>query len=183
MITPAIAPGRATTKDLLTITLDEQRVAGSAPQESETPLHLAIYRARPDVGAICRTYSRYAVIMGTLNRTIHVAHGFGGMLGTVVPVHSESDLVVNAAMGDRVTVSLGKRTALLLRGNGALAVGPSIERALINAVYLEESAMLPIMSAALDGPVPFAGDELERRAHWYEAEVHRAWDYYAWKFA
>src|SRR4051812_31402037 len=63
MMTPARPPGKVNAENLLTFTLEGDRVNGIGPASLETPLHLAIFRARPDVMAICRTYSRYAAIM------------------------------------------------------------------------------------------------------------------------
>src|SRR5205814_7761222 len=123
--------------------------SGVGPASLETPLHLAIYRARPDAAAICRTYSRYAGIMGATNQRIEVAHGLGGMLGRYVPVHPDCDLIVDDPMAEAAVDSLGQSTALLLRGNGALATGSSLERAVVNAILLEEAAMLCVLGAPL----------------------------------
>lgn len=185
LITPAMGPGRVTPDVLLTFTLDGQCLDWQAaiPPALETPMHLAIYRARPDVGAICRTHSQYAVIMGAANKPIHACHGFGGMLGPLGPVHPETDLIVNAEMGDQVARSLDSHTALLLRGNGALATGPDVERAVVHAIYLEEAARIELSALAVGGAVLFTPDELHNRARWYENEARRAWDYYVWKYA
>src|SRR5947209_2253531 len=95
IMTPARPPGKVLPDHLLTFTLDGDRMSGVGSASLETPLHLAIYRARPDVAAICRTYSRYAGIMGATNQRIEVAHGLGGMLGRYVPVHPDCDLIVD----------------------------------------------------------------------------------------
>src|SRR5438309_2023223 len=85
IMTPARPPGKVTADSLLTFTLDGDRINGLSPISLETPLHLAIYRARPDVAAICRTYSPYAGVMGAANQRIEVGNGLGGMLGRYVP--------------------------------------------------------------------------------------------------
>jgi ribulose-5-phosphate 4-epimerase/fuculose-1-phosphate aldolase len=182
LITPAMGPGMAQAELLLTFALDGSRVDEiDTPAALETPMHLAIYRARPDVGAICRTHSRHAVVMGVLNQPIATAHGFGGMLGLTINVHQEIDLIVDAAMGDAVADSLGDDVALLLRGNGALATGSDIEHAAAHAIYLEEAAMIAVLGGGK--AQAFTPSELEKRARWYGNEARRAWDYYAQKFA
>ncbi|MFZ8338246.1 class II aldolase/adducin family protein, partial [Staphylococcus aureus] len=86
----------------------------------------------------------YTVIMGAAGKPVQPSHGFGGMLGASVPVHSETDLIVNAEMGDQVARSLGNGTALLIRANGALATGADIEHAVVHAIYLEEAAHIQV---------------------------------------
>lgn len=185
LCTGAKAPGLAVEDDLAEFSLagDCVRPAASGLRPAlETPMHLAIYRARPDVMAICRTHSPYAVACGVADETVYANHGFGGMLGREVPVHSGTDLIVNAAMGDAVAATLGAGSALLIRGNGALAVGPTLERAAVHAVYLEESARNQVLGKGLGRVFYFTADELSARARWYDNEAARAWDYYAAKF-
>src|SRR5437773_265647 len=98
VMTPGRPPGKLNADMLLTFNLEGERIDGAGPADLETPLHLAIYRTRPDVGAICRTHSRYAGVMGAANQRIEVAHGLGGMLGRYVPIHPEIDLVVDDLM-------------------------------------------------------------------------------------
>jgi HCOMODA/2-hydroxy-3-carboxy-muconic semialdehyde decarboxylase len=185
LCTGAKAPGLASLEDLLEFTLAGEcvRAAASGLRPAlETPMHLAIYRARPDVMAICRTHSPYAVVCGVAETPIRANHGFGGMLGRKVPVHPETDLIVDAAMGDAVAASLGSATALLIRGNGALAAGPTLERAVVHAIYLEESARNQVLGLPLGGARRLSKAELAARSRWYDNEAVRAWDYYAAKF-
>ena len=185
LCTGAKAPGLIIVDDLMEFSLAGEcvRPAASGLRPAlEIPMHLAIYRVRPDVMAICRTHSPYAVACGVATQRVYANHGFGGMLGGEVPVHPETDLIVDAAMGDAVAATLGAGMALLIRGNGALAVGPSLERAAVHAVYLEESARNQVFGLPLGGARPFTTTELAARARWYDNEAVRAWDYYAAKF-
>jgi ribulose-5-phosphate 4-epimerase/fuculose-1-phosphate aldolase len=181
LCTGAKAPGLVSADDLIEFSIEGECLAPAASglrPALETPMHLAIYRARPDVMAICRTHSVYAVACGVAGHPVRANHGFGGMLGAIAPVHPETDLIVDAAMGDAVAATLGSGTALLIRGNGALAVGPTLERAAIHAIYLEESARNQTLGNAL----PLDAAQLEARSRWYGNEAARAWDYYATKF-
>ena len=181
LCTGAKAPGFATVDDLIEFNLAGECVLPAASglrPALETPMHLAIYLARPDVMAICRTHSFYAVVCGSALEPVHANHGFGGMLGREVPVHRETDLIVDHAMGDAVAATLGAGTGLMIRGNGALAVGPTLERAVVHAIFLEESARNQVLGRAR----PLSETELTARERWYENEAARAWDYYARKF-
>ena len=183
LITPARAPGLARTDELLTFNLEGELVAGG---EGTGPLerwmHFAVYRARSDVQAIARTHSRMAAALGVANTPIYTAHGFGGMLGAVVPVHPENDLITDDAMGQAVAASLDGNAGVLLRGNGALVTGNTLPQACVRAIYLEEAAWLQVTAAGVGGAVPFTTDELKARSCWHEVEMERAWTYYSAKF-
>ncbi|HLA76441.1 MAG TPA: class II aldolase/adducin family protein [Vicinamibacteria bacterium] len=184
LITPARGLALARESELLTIGPDGSCLHGdpsSAPLERW--MHLAIYRARPDVGAICRTHSRMAAALGVAREPLRAMHGFGGMLGLEVPLYDGTDLITDDGLGQAVAASLGDRTALLLRGNGALITGEGVPQACIRAVYLEEAAWMHVVSEGIGGGIPFTSEELRARSRWYAVEVSRAWEYYTNKFA
>jgi len=184
LITPARGLGIVDEDELLVFSLAGELVAG---REGTAPLerwmHLAIYRARPDVKAICRTHSPMAAALGVANKPIQTAHGFGGMVGLEVPVHPENDLITNDEMGRAVADTLGDGTAVLLRGNGALVTGATLQQACVRAIYLEEAAWMQVIAGGVGGAIPFTPDELAARARWYDVEVERAWEYYTTKYA
>lgn len=185
LITPARAPGLAQAADLFTSNLAGELVAG--PTEVGPPLerwlHLAIYRARPDVRAICRTHSRMAAALGVANQPLRPGHGFGGMLGLTVPVHPENDLITNDALGQMVAATLADGAAVLLRGNGGVVTGNSLRQACVRAIYLEEVAWLQVAAMNVGGAIPFTAAELQARSRWHDVEMERAWEYYCAKFA
>ncbi len=185
LITPARGPGLAQVAELFTFNLAGELMAGpggvGAPLERW--LHLAIYRARPDVGAICRTHSRMAAALGVANQALRPAHGFGGMLGLEAPVHPDNDLITTDRLGQAVAATLGVQAAVLLRGNGSVVTGSSLRQACVRAIYLEEAAWLQVVAAALGGAIPFTATELQARSRWHEVELERAWEYYCAKFA
>ena len=184
LITPARAPGLAQADELLTFNLKGDLIAG---REETGPLerwmHFAIYRARPDVQAVARTHSRMVAALGVANTPVHAAHGFGGMLGAVVPVHPENDLITDDAMGQAVAVTLDNNAGVLLRGNGALVTGATLPQACVRAIFLEEAASMQVTAAGVGDAVPFTTDELTARSRWYDVEMERAWDYYSTKFS
>ncbi len=184
LITPARGLRLVAESELLIFNLRGELVAGAGtPAPLERWMHLAVYRARPDVNAICRTHSRYAAALGTADMPIQTAHGFGGMLGLRVSVHPERDLITDDAMGRAVAATLGEGAAVLLRGNGALVTGATLQQACVRAIYLEEAAFMQVAAGGLGGTIPFTPEELARRARWYEAETARAWEYYTSRFA
>jgi ribulose-5-phosphate 4-epimerase/fuculose-1-phosphate aldolase len=184
LITPARGLALVTEAELLTIGPDGDCLSGdpaSAPLERW--MHLAVYRARPDVGAICRTHSRMAAALGVARRPLHAMHGFGAMLGLDVPLYDGTDLITDDGLGRAVAAELGDHAAVLLRGNGALITGENVLQACVRAIYLEEAAWMQVVAEGVGGGTLFTSDELRARSRWYAVEVDRAWEYYTARFA
>lgn len=183
-ITPRRAPGLATGNELVRVDLDTGRVLENAGCEPlELALHLGVYRARSDVGAVCRTHPLTAGAFAVVGRPLAALHGFGAFLGPQVPVYPDPDLIVDDARARAVADVLGSAPAVLLRGNGALTVGNGLREACLRAIFLEESARLNVLASWLGEPAAFTGDEMTRRSRWFADETARAWEYYAARYA
>ncbi|MBB4663236.1 class II aldolase/adducin family protein [Conexibacter arvalis] len=137
----------------------------------EAPLHAAIYAARPDVGAICRTHSAAAVAWGLRVAAPPLLHGLGGLAGEVTAWGGDSDLVVTAAQGAAVAAALGAADCLLVRANGNVATGATVEQATVRAWFLEERARVALEA----GPEASPLTDVQARARHYAAEEARAW--------
>jgi HCOMODA/2-hydroxy-3-carboxy-muconic semialdehyde decarboxylase len=187
-ITPAMGPGLANSHQCILFDLAGRRLPGneSLPAPLETPMHLAIYNARPDVNAICRTHSPYAVSVGAVAGSVPCLHGFSLMLGRDVPVHMDIDLIHSVEQAQALARTLGSGGACLIRGNGALAVGRDISHAIVHAIYLEQACRIYAQVGAAAGAAARArvgNAEFCARNRWHENEVVRAWAYYCSKYA
>jgi HCOMODA/2-hydroxy-3-carboxy-muconic semialdehyde decarboxylase len=73
-------------------------------------------------------------------------------------------LVRNPALGRALAQTLGARPVALMRGHGAVVVGPSIQMTVFRSVYTEMNARLQAQAMALGGPVTYLDDEEARLA-------------------
>jgi HCOMODA/2-hydroxy-3-carboxy-muconic semialdehyde decarboxylase len=125
-------------------------LAAGAPAEAWA--HLALYRARPDAGAIARAQppSAFAAAAGTT--ALPPLYGQAAWLGETVPVHDSAELLRSAELAGRAAGSLPVGEALLLRGNGALTLGtaPGLAAA---RMWLLSAACDAYISARAAGPV------------------------------
>jgi ribulose-5-phosphate 4-epimerase/fuculose-1-phosphate aldolase len=137
----------------------------------EAPLHAAVYAARPDIGAICRTHSRHAAAWASRAEQPPLAHGLGGLSGTLA-VHPSPQLVCDPVAATAAAGSLGGADCLLLRANGAVCTAPDLPGAAVRAWFLEERAVLA--THAPDAP-SLTAEELHERSRHFEAESVRAW--------
>lgn len=180
LITSTDPLGSATPEQILRLPI----AAGEEPGEVERvplewPLHAATYRARSDVGAVCRTHSPAAVALGVRGEAPPLLHGLGGLAGEVVTA-DRFDLVTSEAAADPLAAALGSADCLLVRGNGAVATGPDLKTAAVRAWFLEERCRVALDVGA--GTVGRGQAEADERARWHEAELARAWHWLQQRF-
>jgi ribulose-5-phosphate 4-epimerase/fuculose-1-phosphate aldolase len=164
VITPSQIPyHRCAPEDMVVIDQDLRVVEGRHAPSSERRMHLALYRARPDAGAIVHTHSPYATAFAVLERSIPFAIAEMSLIGGSVPVApfdppGTEELGINAArvMGDGPVVLLGK--------HGTVALGPDLERALNRAVILEDAARIYHLALQVGQPAGLTAPDLARIA-------------------
>jgi len=141
-------------------------------------MHAAIYAARPDVAAICRTHSPAAVLAGVRGKVPPLTHGLGGLAGEV-RLCDRVDLVTDLAAGEETAAALGPADCLLIRANGAVATGATLAEAVVRARYLEERCL--VSGDAPAGAGMGSGD-FESRSRWFAKESARAWAWMRWRY-
>jgi L-fuculose-phosphate aldolase len=103
---------------------------------SELPLHLAIYAARPEVGAVVHTHSVAATALSTLVDEIPSVHYYLAMFGGPVLVAPYATYGTET-LARNVVRALHDRTGCLMGNHGAVTVGPDLATAHDKSVYLE----------------------------------------------
>jgi L-fuculose-phosphate aldolase len=106
----------------------------------EWPLHAAIYRARPDAGAIVHTHSVHATAWSFLDEPLGPAteeldYYATGPIRTSAPAKAGSP-----ELGDNAVAALGGSSAVLLGRHGVVAVGSTPDDALTVARVVEHQA-------------------------------------------
>lgn len=178
LITATRPLGSAGPDDIHRMDADGRPPAGAADVPLEAPMHAAIYAARPDVGAVCRTHSPAAVVAGSRGEIPPLVHGLGGLAGEV-RLCGRTDLVTDLQTGGEIAAALGDAQCLLIRGNGALAVGQDLAEAVVRSRYLEERCLVGERSDPGSG---WTATELDPRSRWFEKEMARAWAWMRWRY-
>ena len=116
--------------------LDGTAVEAPLAPTSELPLHLALYAARPEAGAVVHTHSPAATALSALVDEVPAVHYYAAMFGgpvRVAPyaVYGSPELARGAVQ------ALHDRTACLLGNHGAVTIGPDLAAACDQSVYLE----------------------------------------------
>jgi HCOMODA/2-hydroxy-3-carboxy-muconic semialdehyde decarboxylase len=146
----------------------------------EVRCHQKIYSNRPDVNGICRIFPRNVMTLSTFKMTPKARLGFGSYFHPHPPLWDDPLLIRDDAQAANFAKTLGMARAIVMRGNGAVCVGPTIEESVVMAFYLEESAIteLAVMSNKSDqDSVCFTEEEVKIRATGTGRIYERMWDY------
>jgi HCOMODA/2-hydroxy-3-carboxy-muconic semialdehyde decarboxylase len=179
-ISPRISLALVEEADLLTVNLSAEVIEGSRPAPSETWLHAAIMKAKPEINAITRIHARVANMFSVTGRKLEPVHNHGSFFTGGVPVFFTPDLITTAELGHKVSQILGDKPAILLRGNGQVTVGRTIPEAVMMAIYLEEAAEILHGALQIGTPIPLTSEEAGQRQK--EAlppvDLERAWNFF-----
>lgn len=144
----------------------------------EVRIHREIYRRRPDVEGIARVQPPRTMSLSAIGRTPAACHGFGSYFHPQPPLWDDPMLARSDEVAAALATHLGDSRALVMRGNGAVTVGSSLEMAVVLAWYLEDAARVELdhLSTGLP-PVLFSEEQSKARATWNGRLLERMWDY------
>jgi L-ribulose-5-phosphate 4-epimerase len=160
--------------DLVVLDLDGNVVEGERRPSTDTPTHLALYRAFEEIGAIVHTHSPWATAWAQAEREIP-------LLGTThadlcpypIPLTrqlSEEEVAgdYEAATGTALIEAVAEHGPVevpcaLVREHGPFCWGASASAAVENAVTLEEVARIALLSTLLEpGLTPLSSPVREK---------------------
>jgi len=153
--------GRLRPKDLLLIDLEGHVHFGQGRPSSETPMHLALYHCRLDIGAVVHahpplatalTVARYRLEATLLPEAVV-------LLGEVPTVPYE--MPTTAHFAQEIGVAMRHAQAALLENHGSVTVGATLQEAFNNLETVERLAQIFYLAKTLGHvhPLPPAAVE------------------------
>ncbi len=107
----------------------------------EVRCHQQIYRRRADVNGICRTFLRNVMTLSTLRITPRPRDGYRQLFRAASRLCGTTRrFCATTRRRRRLADQLGDARAIVMRGNGCILVGATVEEALCMAFFLEEAA-------------------------------------------
>jgi ribulose-5-phosphate 4-epimerase/fuculose-1-phosphate aldolase len=127
--------------------------AGGPKPTKEVPLHMALYAARPDAGAVVHLHSTFATLLSCLADT-DPDDAIPALTPYVVMRVGRVPLLPYVAPGDPAVADLIRTraagcAAVLLGNHGPVVAGPTLEAAVYAAEELEETARLAVLARGL----------------------------------
>jgi L-ribulose-5-phosphate 4-epimerase len=158
---------RFTADDVVVVDFEIEPVEGDGIPSSESLLHAAIYRARPDAGAVIHTHSVYASAFAVAGRAIPaVLDEQVVALGGAVEV-AEYGASASEDLAERAVAALGDRAAVLLRNHGVAGIGTDLEEACAVVELVERVARVHALATVLGGARELPADVVAAEAAIY----------------
>jgi ribulose-5-phosphate 4-epimerase/fuculose-1-phosphate aldolase len=145
--------------------LDPVGKPGDAAQKpsSELPMHLAIYRGLPEVGAIVHTHSLYAITFAIIGMQVPVVNLEILAVGGPVPVAPWACPGTPEA-GETAVEVFQARPGLkvcLLRNHGLLEIGENLKAAYENALNAETGMQTYYQALQIGQPLVMTPEQIE----------------------
>ncbi|MBX6329587.1 MAG: class II aldolase/adducin family protein [Pseudolabrys sp.] len=174
--------------DILEFDLDSQPVKPpTARLYSERVIHGEIYKARPDVNAICHHHALSILPFCISGMELKPVDHLGATMGETVPFWDSRDefgetnlLVTKPAEGASLARALGSHWTVLMRRHGATVAGRTLEEVAFRAIYTVRNAALQIQAHLLGMVAPLTKEEtrLAGDHNLAPGPVMRAWEYW-----
>ncbi len=164
----AVSKADVTADMIITLDMEGKKLQGSGNPFSEIRLHLAAYRARPDVQAVVHAHPPLATAKGLAGSDFNVrlpeaVVSIGGSIPVIpyaFPGAHENEVLAAEA--------LGRGDLLMMAGNGVLAAGRDVKEAFLRMELLEHLLRIDHYSRNMGPWLPLpAADKaklLEKRA-------------------
>lgn len=179
---------KLTPEDMVVMDLDGNKVEGKFKPSSDTPTHLELYKAFPEIGGIVHTHSSYATSWAQAGRSIpcygttHADYIYGEVPCVRCLTKEEIDSAYETNTGLLIIGEFRKMNrdvmavpCVLCKNHGPFAWGKDANEAVHNAVVLEEVAKMAYRCETINPDVKPAPQELQDK-HYYRK--HGANAYY-----
>jgi len=166
------APGLVQPDDLLEYDLDSNPIVPPTVRPySERVIHGEIFKARPDVNAVCHHHAPSIMPFAISGMPLVPVFHLGAAMGLRAPVWDSRDefgdtnlLVVKPEEGASLARALGKASIVVMRRHGATVVGGELRELVFRTIYSAKNAehqlaahMLGHVSPLTDGEAEMAG--------------------------
>lgn len=150
-----------TADDMVVVDLDGNVVEGHLNPSSDTPTHLALYRAWPEIGGIVHTHSTYATAWAQAGKSIPA-------IGTTHADYFHNEIPCTGDMSEQEVkgayeletgnvivrrfegINPVHTPGVLVRNHGPFAWGKDCDEAVHNAVVLEQVAKMAYLAYAIN---------------------------------
>jgi L-ribulose-5-phosphate 4-epimerase len=150
-------------ENLVVVTLNGEVVEGTLRPSSDTPTHLALYRAFRQIGGIVHTHSPWATSWAQAGRpipalgTTHADYFYGEIPCTRALTKEEIERAYELETGNAIIETFERQVldpvampGVLLSGHAPFSWGKDANQAVHNAVVLEEVAKMALNTLQLN---------------------------------
>jgi ribulose-5-phosphate 4-epimerase/fuculose-1-phosphate aldolase len=159
LVTPHSLDSRSQPEDMATVDLEGNVIGPPVRLPAELPIHLEIYRRRPDVGSVAHLHLLYTTSFSMTDAQLGISYFLASIFRSGIPIHPDPRLVNDRARGEALAATLGPHRAVIMKAHGAAVAGATVEEMVAATFLLEENARRTWISATM-GEVEYLDDKL-----------------------
>jgi L-fuculose-phosphate aldolase len=162
LITPSGVPYDEMMPDMIVAVGMDGAWSGRWKPSSEWRMHLDIYRARAEAGAVVHVHSTAATALSCLREGIPAFHYMVAVAGGDRIDCADYATFGTQALSDAMLRAMEGRSACLLANHGQIAFGPDLAKALWRAGEVETLAAQYAAARSMGEPVILGASEMAR---------------------
>lgn len=127
----------------------------------EAPMHVAIYKDRPEINAIIHSHPIYSSAFAITGKNIPLALAEQALFLGGEIVCAEYGLVGSVELADNIVKALrGNKMAALLRNHGTVVLGRNLTEAFVLSDFVEHGARVAIMGMSIGNIIEVKPDNI-----------------------
>ncbi len=163
LITPSgLAYASLLPGDIVQVAMEGTAKAGERKPSTEAPMHLAIYRDRPEAHAIVHCHSLAATAFSSTRKAIPAFHYMVAIAGGKDVACAAYAAVGSDKLARNAVKALKNRRACLLANHGQIAFGATLSEALVLAEQVELLARMYVDAMQAGKPAILSDAEMRR---------------------
>lgn len=186
LLSRSLGPELVQPEDILEFDLDSEPIKPpTARLYSERVIHGEIFKARPEVMAVCHHHAPSILPFCVTGAAIKPVNHLAATMGLTVPLWDSRDefgntnlLVAKPEEGASLARALGQNWTVLMRRHGATVAGRTLRECVFRCVYTAVNARIQIEALLLGGFEPLNDKEIELAggANLQPGPIDRAWE-------
>jgi ribulose-5-phosphate 4-epimerase/fuculose-1-phosphate aldolase len=149
LITPHELTRESSPDEFVIVDLDGNQPDSDVKLPGELPIHLEVFKARPDVGAVAHFHCLNATSFSMSEHELRPTYFLASIFRDGIPVHPDARLVLHEERGAAMARTLGTHRAMLLRAHGIVVTGADVEEMTAGVFIMEDNARRTAIAAAM----------------------------------
>ncbi|MCC6890606.1 MAG: class II aldolase/adducin family protein [Hyphomicrobiales bacterium] len=170
---------------MLVVDFDGRVIEGDGQPPSEIPIHIEIFKARPDVQAVLHAHMELAIAFTMMEGvTLQPMRARASRWKSGIPTDPDPSHIKTSAQGQALAKTLGAHHAVLMRAHGLTLVAESPQALFVDAVHFKENATAQMQALQAGAkPLPLTDAEIAQieAMEMRDWHIHKLWNYYVRK--
>ena len=148
-------------ENIAVVDIDGNLIEGDYEPTIEIPMHLAIYKVRPETQVILHSHPLWSSIYAAARKNIPLCLAEAGLFLGGETICAEYAPAGAVAVGTNIVKALGKdHNTALLANHGAVVLASSVSKAFERSAFLEHCAQVACFAELLGGAVSVPFDQI-----------------------